>query len=193
MPWEKSFNEENALAKAMVLFWEKGFKNTSMAELLKVTGLTRGSFYNAFGSKHQLFVKALLKYDIDTRRATLQQLAAMDAPVKSIKTFLDALISESVEDTEKKGCFLVNTSLEFNAHDKQVRQIVASALGEVETFFKQMIELGQLRNEIPDSVDPKTTAKAFLGTVVSIRVLGRGVFDKTALQAISEQTLSLIH
>ena len=88
MPWEKTFDEDKAVEAAMLLFWEKGYTDTSMADLLKTTGLTKGSFYNAFGSKYDLFVKALLKYDLENRCIILQELVAMDSPVKSIETFL---------------------------------------------------------------------------------------------------------
>jgi len=193
MPWEKTFDEEQAVKAAMLLFWEKGYTDTSMADLLKATGLTKGSFYNAFGSKHDLFVKALLKYDIENRRSVLQEFAAMDSPVKSIKSFLNAVIAESVEDTDKKGCFLINTSLDLGAHKEEIKEIVTRGLGETEVFFKQMIELGQARNQIPENIDPHSTAKALMGTVAGIRVLGRGVYDKAALTALSEQSLRLIH
>ncbi len=61
MPWEKSYNEETAVENAMQVFWEKGFEPTSIADLLAGTGLNKGSLYNAFGGKQQLFVKALQK------------------------------------------------------------------------------------------------------------------------------------
>ena len=193
MPWEKTFNEDKAIEAAMILFWEKGYTDTSMADLLKATGLTKGSFYNAFGSKHELFLKTLSKYDVENRRMALQKLIAMDSPVKSIEAFMDSIINECAQDAEKKGCFLINVSLEINSHQEEIQKIIINALGEVETFFKQMIELGQMRKDIPDTVDPQSTAKALMGTVVGIRVLGRGVYDKAALQALSEQSLRLIH
>ena len=89
MPWEKTFDEDKVIEAAMLLFWEKGYTDTSMADLLKVTGLSKGSFYNAFGSKHDLFLKALLKYDMENRCIILQELVAMDSPVESIETFLN--------------------------------------------------------------------------------------------------------
>lgn len=193
MPWEKTFDEDKAIKSAMLLFWEKGYTDTSMADLLKVTGLTKGSFYNAFGSKHDLFVKTLLKYDIENRRVILQELLAMDEPIKSIEAFMNAVINESAEDINKKGCFLVNTSLDLNSHKDDVKQIITKGLSEVETFFKQMIELGQIRKDIPQNVDAQSVAKALMGTVVGIRVLGRGLYDKSALKALSTQTLKLIH
>jgi len=177
----------------MLLFWEKGYTDTSMADLLKTTGLTKGSFYNAFGSKYDLFVKALLKYDLENRCIILQELAAMDSPIKSIETFLNSLVDESAEDTNKKGCFIVNTAVDLGSRKDEIRQIIAKGLGEVEAFFKQMIESGQAKKEIPKSVDPQSTAKALMGTVVGIRVLGRGIYDRAALQALTKQSLRLLH
>jgi len=67
MPWEKSFSEEDAIAKAMYLFWERGYESTSVNELLEETGISRSSLYNAFGGKQKLFVRALEKYDLELR------------------------------------------------------------------------------------------------------------------------------
>ena len=96
MPWEKTFNEDKAIEAAMILFWEKGYTDTSMANLLEATNLTKGSFYNAFGSKKDLFIKALLKYDLENRRKVLQKLVAMDQPVQAIESFFENMIEERV-------------------------------------------------------------------------------------------------
>lgn len=193
MPWEKAFDVDKAVENAMTLFWEKGYTESSMAGLLKVTGLTKGSFYNAFGSKRALFIKSLLKYDIENRRAMLQELAAMDQPRQAIEEFFKRIIQSSANDDNKKGCFLINTSLDLSSHDQQTREIVINALKEVELFFKQMIELGQIRGEMAASINPQTMAKSLLGTLVSIRVLCRGVFDVDELYTLANNALQTIH
>ena len=190
MPWEKTFNEDKAIEAAMVLFWEKGYTDTSMANLLEATKLTKGSFYNAFGSKKDLFIKTLLKYDLENRRAVLQELVAMDKPVQAIERFFDSMIEECSQDTDKKGCFLINTSLELNSYDKEIQKIIINALGEVETFFKQMIELGQARGEIAQHINPQDAARSLMGAVAGTRVLGRGIYDKAALKALSKQAIN---
>jgi len=96
-------NEEDALAKAMQVFWQKGFESASIADLIEGTGVNRGSLYNAFGGKHPLFVKALLKYDRDNRRNKLAQLEALDNPKQAINKLFDGIVAETVADTEKKG------------------------------------------------------------------------------------------
>jgi len=192
MPWEKSFDEEIAVGKAMKVFWEKGFEPASIAALIAATGINRGSLYNAFGGKQQLFVKALLKYDRDNRRATLAQLEAQDDPKQAIADLFDAIVTETAADKEKKGCFLINTASELATHDLEVNTIVTNGLREFEAFFRRGIEVAQARHDIPESIAPEATAKALLALVVAIRVLGRGAFSESALKMLADQAKHLI-
>lgn len=192
MPWEKSFDEEAALEKAMNVFWEKGFEPASIADLIKGTGVNRGSLYNAFGGKQALFVKSLLKYDRDARQAKLAQLEALDDPKLAITSFFDGIVAETVADTERKGCFLINTSLEFSSHDSEVNKIVLKGMREIEAFFRRSIEVGQARRDIRKDIEPEAVAKTLLALLVAIRVLGRGVFNEAALQTIANEAKQLI-
>ncbi|MHB1245086.1 MAG: TetR/AcrR family transcriptional regulator [Sulfuriferula sp.] len=192
MPWEKSFNEDEAVGKAMKVFWEKGFEPASMANLIAGTGITRGSLYNAFGGKEQLFVKALLKYDKDNRRALLAELEAMDDPIRAIAALFDGIVAETVADPEKKGCFLVNTAAEIAIHGEEVNRIIRNGLRELEAFMRRSLEVAQVRKQIPASLDPEATAKGLMAMIVGIRVLGRGVFDEAALKEIAAQAQRLL-
>src|SRR3990167_10863057 len=53
---------EEVLDKTMQLFWEKGFFNTSIEEILEVTGFNRAAIYNHFGDKKGLFIAMLQRY-----------------------------------------------------------------------------------------------------------------------------------
>lgn len=193
MPWEKSFNEDEVVGKAMQVFWEKGFEPASMADLIAGTGITRGSLYNAFGGKEQLFVKALAKYDQDNRRALLAELEAMDDPQRAITAFFDAIVKETVADKKKKGCFLINTASVLTTQGEEVNRIVRNGLRETEAFFRRSIEVAQARKQVPQTLAPEASAKALMAMVVAIRVLGRGMFDVTALRTIADQAQRLLH
>lgn len=192
MPWEKSFNEDEVVGKAMNVFWEKGFEPASMADLIAGTGITRGSLYNAFGGKEQLFVKALAKYDLDNRRALLAELEAMDDPQRAITAFFDAIVTETVADKKKKGCFLINTASVLATQGEEVNRIVRNGLRETEAFFKRSIEVAQARKQVPQTLAPEASAKALMAMVVAIRVLGRGMFDASALRTIADQAQRLL-
>jgi len=191
MPWEKSFDEQNAIESAMRVFWEKGYEATSISDLIKSMGINRGSLYNAFGGKRQLFSLSLLKYDTETRRAFIAELEALDNPKLAFKTLFDTLIQQSRKDIEPKGCFLINTSVEIAFHDEETRALVTKGFVEFEAFFRRGIEVAQTRGDMPSTLDASSTAKILFSLVVAIRVLGRGIYDDVSLQVIADQAESL--
>jgi TetR/AcrR family transcriptional repressor of nem operon len=192
MPWEKSFDEEVAVEKAMEVFWGRGFDSASMAELIAQTGVNRGSLYNAFGGKKTLFVRALLKYDRDRRQALLAELEALDDPLRAIGEFFDRIVASTVTDTDRKGCFLFNTVSESGTHDAEVNDIVANGLREIEGFLRRSIEVGQARGDIRKDIDPVSKASALLALSLAIRVLGRSPYSETALRSIADEARNLI-
>ncbi len=61
-----SFDKDTALEAAMLLFWERGYEGTSMADLTEAMGLSPSSIYAAFGDKEALFSLAVKRY-MDSR------------------------------------------------------------------------------------------------------------------------------
>ncbi len=192
MPWEKSFDTDLAIDRATKVFWAKGYEATSLADLLKAIGINKGSFYNAFGSKKKLFTLSLLKYDREQRKETLAQLSALENPVTALTTLFDGLIDQSLADKDQKGCLLVNTALDMPNHDEDTKQTIKKGFADFEAFFKQQIELGHETGAISKNVDADTTAKGLLSLVVGLRVLARGTFNASGLNAIKSQAIELI-
>ena len=192
MPWEKDFDVDVAVDRAMKVFWAKGYDSTSISDLTEAMQINKGSLYNAFGSKKALFTQALLKYERENHQAAIEQFEAMDSPVTAIRTLFDFLIAESQTDAERKGCLLVNTALDLPNHSQEVQRMVTSALEDLEQFFRRTIELAQERGEVPAKLDAREAAKSLLTQVVGLRVLARGVFDAKSLKAIGTQALEHI-
>ena len=59
----REFDPDTAIAGAMQIFWRQGYKATNLPDLLAAMGLTRGSFYKAYGDKQAVFLEALDHYD----------------------------------------------------------------------------------------------------------------------------------
>ncbi len=193
MPWEKSFDEADVIDQIMHVFWDKGYEATSLTDLTEATGLKRGSLYNAFGDgKQELFFRSLQKYDTEQRAAIIRQLEAIESPIEAFETLFDALVQQAMADTEKKGCLLVNTALNMTHHNEAVQELVSQGMDEFASFFERLIKRGQSAGQIPESVQPKATARALLTLVVGIRVMSRGVLNKRSLKQVSQQAKSLI-
>ena len=84
MPWEKTFDTDEVLGKAMQAFWARGYEATSIQDLLDTMGLNRGSLYATFGDKRSLFIRALRHYDAVHRRAWVVALAQRGSPREAI-------------------------------------------------------------------------------------------------------------
>jgi TetR/AcrR family transcriptional repressor of nem operon len=192
MPWVKDFDVDDAVDRAMKVFWAKGYEATSISDLVEAMQINKGSLYNAFGNKKALFTRAFLKYDAENRQAAIKQLEAMDDPVKAIAVLFDGLIAESAADTERKGCLLVNTALDLPNQPKDIQDMVTSALDGFEAFFERRVRDGQKTGQIPASIDAKEAAKALVTLVVGLRVLARGTFDAKGLESIRAQALRTI-
>ena len=80
MPWQKSFDSDAVLQKAMEAFWARGYEATSMQDLVHCMGIGRGSLYATFGDKRTLFIQALRRYDQRHRRDWTARLATGASP-----------------------------------------------------------------------------------------------------------------
>src|ERR1700674_4986058 len=58
----RAFDVDQALDRALHLFWRKGYEGTSLSDLTRAMGINRPSLYAAFGDKETLFRKALDRY-----------------------------------------------------------------------------------------------------------------------------------
>lgn len=65
MSGAKQFDPDQALDKAMRVFWSQGFEGTSYAALTQATCLNKSSLYNAFGDKRQLYQRCLARFAVE--------------------------------------------------------------------------------------------------------------------------------
>ena len=192
MPREKQFDEADVLDKAMQAFWARGYETTSIQDLVDCMGLKRGSIYAAFGSKRDLFVRTLERYETQHRRAWLDALRHRHSPRAAILSVFEGTISATLCDSSRAGCFLVNTAVELSPHDDQIAQIVAKGLAETEAFFGDLIQEGQRSATISSDIDPASTARALLGLLIGLRVLARSRPERPLLEALVEQAASML-
>jgi TetR/AcrR family transcriptional regulator, transcriptional repressor for nem operon len=192
MPWEKKYDQAEVLERAMQAFWARGYKATSMSDLVEATGINRGSIYAAFSDKRTLFVQALRHYDKLHRAGYLGRIAAKHAPKDAIVEAFVCAGRNTGKDGRPAGCLLVNTALEVSPHDAEIRAYVGACVREVEAFFYSMIEAAKKEGTVRKSVPSRKTAQALLGLFLGLRVLTRSNPDRTAINAITSQARMML-
>ena len=193
MAGKKSFQPEQALDKAMGLFWKQGYEGTSIEDLVQYMGLGRGSLYDTFGDKHALYLAALSQY-LAKYQAQAVELLQQTGPLSEIlERYFHAFIEELVSDPARRGCFLVNASVEMAPHDPEVNTIVQSALQEIEEGFYRLLIKAQVAGDLSWTQDPHQLAHFLSGVLVSIRVLARAKRDRRVLQDVVKTALAVFH
>ena len=188
MPWEKQFDKQAALGRALDAFWINGYEATSMQDLVDCTGVNRGSLYATYGDKRALFLASLQAYD-DKRRSMLSEFEARYGAREAIRQVFQAFTNEISESGGNRGCFLTNTALELAAHDTEIRQIVAKAQEDVEAYFVRLIRKGKAAGEIPENVKVAETARGLLASLLGFLVLIRSRPERTLLRTIIDDAL----
>lgn len=193
MPWEKNFDIDETLTRAMQTFWAHGYEATSMQDLVTATGVNRASIYATYGDKRALFLTALRKYDGEIRRRMLAELAESKTPAEAIAAVFDKFIGQTSVPQGNWGCFLVNTALELAAHDGEIAELVNAAHDEIEAFFLAMIRKGQQAGAFAADRDAKPLAHQALASLLGMLVMIRSRPKEEFLTAIRDGVLKSLN
>jgi TetR/AcrR family transcriptional repressor of nem operon len=192
MARSKDFNENDVLAKAVSLFWLKGYNGTSMQDLVDALGISRSSLYDTYVDKHTLYLKALEFYR-DSSGSQLYDIVAQTASAKeALEQLLRFVINGLLKDKEHKGCFMVNAEVEVAPHDAEIRDIVCKNDQQVEEAFHRAVRKGQDSGEISGKKDARALARFFLNTVKGIRVSAKSTSDRAFFDDIIKSSLSVL-
>ncbi len=150
----KSYDREEVLENALMLFWRKGFEGAHLQELVEVTGLNRFSLYKEFGSKEGLFDAAMKRY-MDQLGALVKHLEAEPLGVENIRTYFQALIDYRF----RHGCFLVNTLSEKHVVGPKIFGGVRSFVQGGGDLFRKNLEASGERGELDPDTDFESLAR----------------------------------
>ncbi len=192
MPWEKRFDVDDALQKAMEAFWARGYEATSVQDLLDCMGINRGSLYDTFGDKRALFLQALKRYDNRYRRDWTARLEGQDSARAAIFGAFEAVAGTVLDEGSRDGCLLVNTALELSPHDPEIATFIGEAMRAMELFFRHQIERAQAAGEVPGHVEAVDAARALLGLFIGLRVLSRSRPKAAIFRSIIGQAEALL-
>ncbi|ROO89985.1 TetR family transcriptional regulator [Actinocorallia herbida] len=169
----RQFDSDSAVERAMQVFWRKGYGATTPQDLVDELGIGKGSLYNAFGSKHALFEKALLRYR-DSQTEALVAMLEEGGPVKErLRKVLMFLVELDLADPDRRGCMAVNTVAELGESDESAMRLVRRMLDRTEEAFRAVVEEGRRDGEIAADVDARAVGSLLLNTVVGLRLICR--------------------
>ncbi|MBF6332964.1 TetR/AcrR family transcriptional regulator [Nocardia transvalensis] len=169
----KSFDPDDAVAKAMEVFWRKGYGRTTPQNLVDAIGIGRGSLYNAFAGKRDLFERALRRYQAQETVRLIDLLDGPGSPRERVRAALTMVLDAACADTERRGCLATNTAVELGGDDETVDLLVRRIFDRQHDAFRGAIEEGQRAGEFGRDLDPQAAATFLLATINGMRVLAK--------------------
>lgn len=184
----KSFEPDAVVALAMEAFWTNGFAGTSPADLAASTGVAKGSLYNAFGSKRELFDRALELYDRAGAEMIEELLSRPGTTRERIRAYLVRLVEMDLNGPVKRGCLAANTALELGGRDKEATRAVRRMQENTIALIAARIEQGRRDGDVAAEVDAVAQARFLMNTIAGLRVMAK-TFDGPALRQIIDSAL----
>jgi AcrR family transcriptional regulator len=158
-----AFNHDEALEKALQIFWQHGYEGASMAELTEAMGMNKPSIYAAFGNKEELFRQALNKY-LSGPVAYVAE--AMQQP--TAKQAVEMLLTKSAEllcgCESPRGCMIVQGALTVGQGAELIKRELATYRQGFEATLKQRFDQAKKQSDLPKDADTAKLAK-YIATV----------------------------
>ncbi|MCX4409456.1 TetR/AcrR family transcriptional regulator [Streptomyces sp. NPDC059837] len=188
----KQFDPETAIEQAMQVFWRHGYAGTTPQCLVDTLGIGKGSLYNAFGGKRQLFDLALRRY-LDAHAAAMDALLEEPGPVKErLRKTLHLLAETDLADPDRRGCLAMNTAMEFGHSDAPLTAMTRGMLDRTDRALQALVEEGQRAGEITRERDAKDLAALLLNTVTGLRVMARIESGPERIRRAIDTTVDLL-
>lgn len=179
----RSFDETQVLNAVRDQFWDTGYAATSLEDLMRVSGLGKGSLYAAFGDKRQLFLRVLRGYTENNHENLRRALVAYSRAIDALRMFLEAPIDGGIESGARRGCLLANSTCELSNADPEVLSHAHATYETSTALVAECVSRAQDEGDLQADSDPIALARALLAAQQGIVFMSRTGTDTATLTA----------
>jgi len=171
----REFDEKKVIENLMTVFWDKGYQAATMQDLVKASGLLKGSLYGAFGDKQALYLAALRHYNRTRIQAGIDMLKGEGSARQKIARLFDNVIESTKRGLFAGGCLLCNASLEKAVSDKQVKNEIKTTIRRLKVAIMDALKV--------DGVNEDQDQAASLAAFIVSAYFGTRVLAKAGAPA----------
>ncbi|MFF5077439.1 TetR/AcrR family transcriptional regulator [Actinoplanes sp. NPDC000266] len=186
----REFDTSAVVARAMELFWRRGYEATSVRDLTEHLGVGQGSLYAAFGSKDGLYRAALEHYRATLAADALRSLEEGGDARSAIRAMLIERIRIACDGG--RGCLFVNAATERLPGDAATGAVVRAALTASQDALTGVLSAAAARGEIGSGRDPRKLAEFLVTFLNGLLVSSKTTPDPRALEPLVEVALDAL-
>lgn len=180
------YNHQEALERAIQLFWQKGFHATSLKDIEQALDMRPGSIYAAFGNKDGLFQEALDHYAHASLTELERILANYESPLLGLAAYMRQLGGICDQNIPSRACMLVKSLLELGAREQSALEKVEKLLAGMEKRFIACFKEAQKIGELDNKLDPIRLGRRLQAEVMGLRAFAQRDVESTAIHALAD-------
>ncbi|GAA0620861.1 TetR/AcrR family transcriptional regulator [Kutzneria viridogrisea] len=184
----RGFDADEALERAVRVFWEQGYEGASLTDLTSAMGITRTSMYAAFGNKEDLFRKALERYAEGP--ASYGDRALAEPTARQVATaFLNGSVRATTRPDWPAGCFGVQASLAAGDLGRPARDALIAWRNEGTSCLCDRFQRAVDEGDLPPDADPGLLARYIMTVANGIAVQAASGATREDLQHVADMAL----
>jgi TetR/AcrR family transcriptional repressor of nem operon len=173
----REFDTNQALIDAMMVFWEQGYENTSLKDIVSATKVSRYGLYDEFDSKKGLYLAALQEYFNQMLHTNMSGIIQADSKVEGIRDMVEGQIAMH-KSGMAHGCMFCNAANEMGSHDPEVQALVQKCFMRIKGYLANCIQNSVDAGELPKDTQVEQKAMLMLGLIQ-----GGATFIRTGMDA----------
>jgi len=187
----REFDRDEALRKAMELFWEQGYEGTSLADLQKVMGdITPPSFYAAFGSKEALFREAIELYK-QTHGAPIAKVLSEGSTARaSIEAFLRTAANKFRQPGSPRGCMMLLSGINCSPANKGIENFMREERSLREKVLRKRLRRGVAEGDRSKKADVEALVSFYTGVADALALRARDGASRKVLTGIVDYAMA---
>ncbi len=184
----KEFNRDAAIVTLMDEIWEHGYEPCSVNSMSQKLGITRSSFYNAFGSKESLFKEILDFYRESGPAKEMFEINESRSVLSSLTERLFEICKLQEQDQACRGCLAVSSIQEIIKKNEELEPVLKDFFHKNIKYFEKTITLAIERGEIEDC-DVRIKALSLQNMMTGLSEMSKIFRSKGELWSICEHSL----
>lgn len=185
----REFDLDQALDRALHVFWCKGYEGASLDDLTQAMGISRPSLYAAFGNKEALFHRVLDRY-LEGFAGHVRE--ALEAP--TARAVVEKLLYRTADllsdPAHPAGCLLVQGALACGETAEPIRRELAARRLTGELALRHRFERAVAEGDLSPEASSADLAR-FISTVAQgMSVQAAGGAGREELRRVAETALT---
>jgi AcrR family transcriptional regulator len=186
----RAFDRNDALSRALAVFWERGYEGASLGELTAAMEINRPSLYAAFGCKEALFREAVAFYDATESAPVQKALESAPTARAAVEGMLRVNADAYASAKKPRGCMIVLSCLVGAPENEHLRRFLTRLRHQGEADLRRRIERGIAEGDLAPGIDTRRLAAFYTTVLQGLSVQARDGASRKALHGVVDDAMA---